>query len=189
MKKMLLHSCCGPCSTQVIDVLKNDYDLTIFYYNPNIQPETEYLHRLSEQKRFCKEVGINVIDLNYDTNEFVCNIKGHEEDREGGERCRICFYLRLDKTAKYAKENGFDIFATTLSVSPHKNTMVINQVGQEISKARNIEFLAGNFKKQDGYKKSIEFAKQYNLYRQDYCGCIFSKIEREKARESKLKFS
>lgn len=186
MKKMLLHSCCGPCSTQVIDVLKNDFDITVLYYNPNIQPEEEYVHRLAEQKRFCQAVGIPVIDLPYDTNEFMCHVKGRESDREGGERCKICFELRLDKTAKIAKEKGFDIFATTLSVSPHKNTLVINEVGEKVSKKYNIEFFAGNFKKQDGYKKSIEFAKQYNLYRQNYCGCGFSKIEREKASENKI---
>ena len=185
MKKMLLHSCCGPCSTQVIDVLKDEYDITVFYYNPNIQPQEEYAHRLSEQKRFCKAVGIKVIDLSYDTQEFMCAVKGHEQDQEGGPRCKICFALRLDKTASYAKEHGFDVFATTLSVSPHKNTMVINEVGQAIAQKYEIEFLAGNFKKQDGYKKSIEFAKQYNLYRQDYCGCNFSKLEREKFREFK----
>lgn len=188
MKKMLLHSCCGPCSTQVIDVLKNDYDITILYYNPNIQPEEEYAHRLAEQKRFCKAVGIPVIDLDYDTDEFLCSVKGHEKDREGGERCKLCFALRLDKTAALAKEKGFDIFATTLSVSPHKNTAVINEVGEEVSKKYNIEFLAGNFKKQDGYKKSIEFAKQYNLYRQNYCGCLFSKVEREIFSEKRKNF-
>lgn len=187
MKKMLLHSCCGPCSTQVINVLRKDYDITVFYYNPNIQPEEEYKHRLAEQKRFCSEVGIDVIDLPYDTNEFMCQIKGYENEREGGERCRICFDLRLNKTALLAKEKGFDIFATTLSVSPHKNTIVINEVGQEASRKHEIEFLAGNFKKQDGYKKSIEFAKQYNLYRQNYCGCGFSKVEREKSSERKNK--
>ncbi len=180
MKKLLLHSCCGPCSTQVIDVLRKDYDITVFYYNPNIQPQEEYAHRLAEQKKFCKIVEIPVIDIAYDTQEFVCKTKGHEQDREGGERCKLCFELRLDKTSSYAKNNNFDVFATTLSVSPHKNTAVINMVGQEISEKYDIEFLAGNFKKQDGYKKSIEFSKQYNLYRQDYCGCAFSLAERRK---------
>ena len=179
MKKLLLHSCCGPCSTQVIDVLRQDYDITVLYYNPNIQPEEEYALRLSEQKRFCKEVGIEVIDLPYDTNEFLIKIKGHEKDKEGGERCSLCFALRLDKTAEFAKNNNFDLFATTLSVSPHKNTTIINIAGQGASEKYQIDFLPGNFKKQDGYKKSIEFSKQYNLYRQNYCGCAFSKIERE----------
>lgn len=179
MKKLLLHSCCGPCSTQVIDVLRNDYDITVFYYNPNIMPDEEYSHRLAEQKRFCGEVGIPVIDLPYDNACYLNKVKGHEQDREGGQRCTLCFDLRLDKTAEYAVKNGFDIFATTLSVSPHKNTAVINAVGEEISKKYNIEFLAGNFKKNDGYKKSIEFSKKYNLYRQNYCGCAFSKLERE----------
>lgn len=174
MKKLLLHSCCGPCSTQVIDVLRKDYQITVFYYNPNIQPQEEYAHRLAEQKRFCQIVGIPVIDLPYDTNQFLQAVKGHEADKEGGERCTLCFKLRLEKTASVAKEMGFDIFATTLSVSPHKNTQVINAVGTEASQKYQIEFLAGNFKKQDGYKKSIEFSKTYNLYRQNYCGCAFS---------------
>lgn len=180
MEKLLLHSCCGPCSTQVIDVLRGSYDITVFYYNPNIQPQEEYSHRLAEQKRFCALVGIPVIDLDYDTQEFTSKVVGHEQDHEGGERCRLCFQLRLDKTAQYAKQHGFDIFATTLSVSPYKNTKVINEVGQEVSLKYNIKFLDGNFKKQDGYKKSIEFAKKYNLYRQNYCGCMFSKLEKEK---------
>ncbi len=182
MKKLLLHSCCGPCSTQVIDVLRKDYEITVLYYNPNIQPEEEYNLRLSEQKRFCKEVGITVIDLPYNTVEFLNKVKGHEKDREGGERCSLCFALRLEKTAEYAKMHGYDLFATTLSVSPHKNTVIINSVGQTASEKYQIDFFSGNFKKQDGYKKSIEFAKQYNLYRQNYCGCAFSKIEREKVR-------
>lgn len=187
MEKLLLHSCCGPCSTQVIDVLKDEYDITVFYYNPNIFPDSEYAHRLAEQKRFCSLVGIKVIDLDYDYNEFMEIAKGHEGDKEGGERCRLCFSLRLDKTAQYAKEYGFDKFATTLSVSPYKNTLVINDVGQQISQKYNIGFLPENFKKKDGYKKSIEFAKQYNLYRQDYCGCAFSKAEREKYKNEKAK--
>lgn len=179
MKKLLLHSCCGPCSTQVIDVLKDLYDVTVLYYNPNIQPQEEYTHRLAEQKRFCAMINIPVLDLPYNTNEFLCKVHGLENEKEGGSRCTKCFELRLDKTAALAKELGFDVFATTLSVSPHKNTEVINAVGKDIASKYKIEFLPENFKKKDGYKKSIEFAKQYNLYRQNYCGCIYSKRERE----------
>lgn len=175
MKKLLLHSCCGPCSTHVIDLLKNDYEITILYYNPNIDTSEEYLHRLNEQKRFCDAVKVKVMEIGYEPEEYLNAVKGFESEREGGARCEICFRLRLDKTAQVAKEKGFDLFATTLTVSPHKNSIVINQVGKEIEKAKQIEFLDGNFKKQDGYKKSIELAKEYNLYRQNYCGCKFSK--------------
>ena len=174
MKKMLLHSCCGTCSTQVIDVLKNLYDLTIFYSNSNIFPQEEYEKRLQEQKRYAKIVGIEVVDDVYDEDEYLNFVKGLEEEKEGGLRCRACFEFRLKKTAKYARENGFDVFSTTLTVSPHKNSKVVNEVGRKIAKEENIEFFEGDFKKQDGYKKSIEFSKKYNLYRQNYCGCRFS---------------
>lgn len=175
MKKMLLHSCCGPCSTQVIDVLKKDYDLTIFYFNPNIYPNEEYLKRLEEQKRYAKIVGVEVIDGAYDEKDFLKYIKGLESHPEGGERCSKCFEYRLRETARLAKEKNFDIFSTTLTVSPHKNSKIINEIGERISIEEGISYFAGDFKKKDGYKKSIEFSKQYNLYRQNYCGCRFSK--------------
>lgn len=174
MKRLLLHSCCGPCSTHVINVLKDRYDLTIFYYNPNIFPKQEYQKRLEEQKRYARLMGIDVIEGEWDENEFLTLAKGHELDKEGGERCKICFKIRLQKTAQLAKEKGFDMFATTLSVSPHKNTMLINEVGSEISQAEGIDFLPENFKKQNGYLESIQLSKKYNLYRQNYCGCRFS---------------
>ena len=173
--KLLLHSCCGPCSTQVIDVLKNDYDITIYYYNPNIDTDEEFYHRYNEQKRYCKEVNIPVIDDGYQPNEFYSSVKGLEEEKEGGARCPVCFKLRLVKTAKKAKELGYDIFGTTLTVSPHKNSEIINAIGLAVAKEEHIDFLVGNYKKKDGYKKSIEFSKKYNLYRQNYCGCKFSK--------------
>ncbi len=180
MKKLLLHSCCGPCSTQVIDVLKDSYDITIYYYNPNIDCEEEYNHRLSEQKRYCKIIGIKVIEDGFNSKDFYNEIKGYEKEKEGGARCSICFKLRLEKTAKKAKELGYDLFGTTLTVSPHKNSVVINSIGKEIEGKEGIEFLEGNYKKQDGYKKSIEISKKYNLYRQNYCGCIYSKRVDEK---------
>lgn len=175
--KMLLHSCCGPCSTAVIDRLKDEYDLTIFYYNPCIYPKEEYLHRLDEQKRYVLESNLNivVIDGTYDDNQFFYEeYKGLENEKEGGARCNKCFALRLDKTAKYAKQNGFDIFATTLTVSPHKDAKVINQIGESLSKKYDIRYLVADFKKQDGFLKSIKISKEYNLYRQNYCGCKFS---------------
>ena len=175
MKKLLLHSCCAPCSTQVIDVLRADYDITIFYYNPNLDTEEEYILRLSEQKRFCKEVGIKVIEQGHCPNDFLSMVKGLENEPEGGARCGVCFKIRLLQTAKKAKELGFDLFGTTLTVSPHKNAEVINSIGRAVQEKEGVEFLEGNYKKQDGYKKSIEFSKQYNLYRQNYCGCSFAK--------------
>lgn len=175
MKKLLLHSCCGPCSTQVIDFLKNDYDITIYYYNPNIDTDEEYQHRLSEQKRYCQIVGVPVVEDGYNSGDFLEKVNGFENEKEGGARCPICFKLRLQKTAQKAKTLGFDIFGTTLTVSPHKNAEIINAIGKSVGYDEDIEFLEGNYKKQDGYKKSIEFSKKYNLYRQNYCGCKFSR--------------
>lgn len=175
MKKLLLHSCCGPCSTQVIDVLRKEYDITVYYYNPNIDTEEEYNLRLSEQKRFCKQVGIAVLEDGHNPEDFLSRVKGLEEEKEGGARCSVCFRIRLEKTAEKAKSLGFDLFGTTLTVSPHKNAEIINAIGKAVEEKEKIEFLEGNYKKQDGYKKSIEFSKQYNLYRQNYCGCIFAK--------------
>ncbi len=180
MKKLLLHSCCGPCSTHVIEVLKDRYDLTIIYFNPNIFPFEEYQKRLEEQKRYAKLMHIDVIEGDYDEQTFLQLAKGHELDKEGGDRCSICFEIRLGQTAKVAKQRGFDLFATTLSVSPHKNTAQINSIGQKVAKQYGVEFLPENFKKQDGYLDSIRLSKQYNLYRQNYCGCRFS-IRKEKS--------
>ena len=174
MKKLLLHSCCGPCSTWVIEVLKRDYDLTIFYTNSNIYPHSEYQKRLEEQKRYAKIVGIDVIEDVYDEKEFLQFVKGLEFEKEGGERCKKCFEFRLKRTAKFAKENNFEIFSTTLTVSPHKDFEIINQIGKEIADMNHLEFLEGNFKKQNGYKNSIEISKKYDIYRQNYCGCRFS---------------
>ena len=178
MKKLLLHSCCGPCSTHVIEVLKSQYELTLFYYNSNIYPSEEYEKRLAEQKRYADIVGVKVITKDYDESEFLEKIKGFEGEREGGKRCNICFELRLRETAKLCKEKGFDIFATTLSVSPHKNSFTINSIGKEIAEEYDVEYLEESFKKKDGYLNSIKLAKKYELYRQNYCGCRFS-IRRE----------
>lgn len=178
MKKLLLHSCCGPCSTQVIDLLRKDYDITIFYYNPNIDTLEEYNHRLSEQKRFCQEVGVPVIEEGHKPEEFLSRVCGLEGEPEGGARCSVCFRIRLERTAQKARELGFDLFGTTLTVSPHKNAEIINAIGRAIDEKSGQKFLEGNYKKQDGYKKSIEFSKKYNLYRQNYCGCKFAKGDR-----------
>ena len=176
-KKMLLHSCCGPCSTSVIDRLKDEYDLTIFYYNPNIYPQEEYQKRLAEQQKYVSLIGLDivVIDGTYvDNADFEGHCVGLENEKEGGARCSVCFAYRLDKTAQYAKQNGYDIFATTLTVSPHKNAKVINDIGLKIAQKYNIEYLVADFKKQDGYLKSIRLSQKYSLYRQNYCGCKYS---------------
>lgn len=176
--KLLLHSCCGPCSTEVIDFLKDYFEITIFYYNPNIEPVEEYLHRKKEQIRFLKEykdAQVAFIDCDYDNSSFKEIAKGLEHEKEGGARCNKCFYLRMHETAKKAKELGFSYFGTTLTVSPHKNSTIINEIGEYISGYLKINYIYGDFKKNDGYKKSIEFSKIYNLYRQDYCGCLYGK--------------
>lgn len=178
-KKILLHSCCAPCSSHVITFLTNFFDITILYYNPNISPIEEYNKRKEEQIKLIKEIKtdgkIDIIDCDYDNDIYENKIKGYEECPERGARCTICFNLRLEKTAKVAKDNNYDYFCSTLTVSPYKNAPLINQIGEELSKKYNIKWLYSDFKKADGYKHSIELSKKYNLYRQDYCGCIYSK--------------
>ena len=176
-KKMLLHSCCGPCSTSVIDRLKEECDLTTFCYNPNSYPQEEYQKRLAEQQKYVRLIGLDivVVDGKYDDNaDFENHCIGLEKEKEGGSRCSVCFAYRLNKTAQYAKQNGYDIFATTLTVSPHKNAKVINEIGLNIAQKYNIDYLVADFKKQDGYLKSIRLSQKYSLYRQNYCGCKFS---------------
>lgn len=175
--KLLLHSCCGPCSSYVITYLKDYFDITILYYNPNIEPIREYEKRKSEQIRLIKELNlpnVRILDIDYDNDTYRDYIKGHEKDKEGGERCHLCYRLRLEKTVKVAKENNYEYFGTTLTVSPYKNAEVLNKIGEELSSIYNIKWLYSDFKKKDGYKKSIELSHKYNLYRQDYCGCDFS---------------
>ena len=247
-KSVLLHSCCGPCSSYVVTYLKEYFDVTVLYYNPNIYPEEEYIHRLSEQARLLKELDIPLIEVGYDHDEFLDYVRGYEAEPEGGARCERCFELRLNKTYELAQEYNFDYICTTLTVSPHKNAMIINAVGQNIVNtsacrkpdaepdkteledcimkvpenqrhkpdaepdkiepdssalkvadismpragstepgkeglsedqsshtSHNIMWLPGDFKKREGYKKSIELSKQYDLYRQEYCGCEFAK--------------
>lgn len=174
MEKLLLHSCCAPCSTHTIEVLKSQYDLTILFYNPNIFPSEEYNKRLSEQERYADMLGIKVLSLPYDENEFLNNVKGLELEKEGGKRCEVCFEIRLRQTARICKEKGFDLFTTTLTVSPYKNTQIINSIGRKIAEEENVRFLEESFKKKDGYLDSIRLSKKYELYRQNYCGCRFS---------------
>lgn len=180
-KTLLLHSCCGPCSSYVISYLCNYFDITILYYNPNIYPYDEYLKRKDEQIKVINALNkdlnkhINIIDCDYDNNLYNNLILGYENEPERGARCKICYHLRMEKTATEAEKRNFDYFCTTLSVSPYKNAIWINEIGEDLSKKYNIKWLYSDFKKKDGYKKSIELSKKYNLYRQDYCGCIYSK--------------
>lgn len=191
-KKILLQSCCAPCSTAVIERLVSEYEITILYYNPNIYPEEEYLKRKNEEIKYIEifnkqnpENQINFLDSDYESEKFYEKTKGFENEREGGARCAICFRLRLEKTVTLAKEKGFDIFGTTLTVSPHKNAELINAIGLELQKEYGVEFLVSNFKKQNGYKRSVELAKENDLYRQNYCGCEFAlRVQMAEAPES-----
>ena len=189
-KKILLHSCCAPCSTAVIERLNDEFEITILYYNPNIYPEEEYVKRKNEEKRYIeilKEKGIEIsmLDCDYESEKFYSAVKGLEAEREGGARCAVCFKLRLEETARKAKELGFDNFGTTLTVSPHKNAEVINAIGLSLSQKHEIDYLESNFKKQNGYKRSVELSKENGIYRQAYCGCEFAlKIQQEECPES-----
>ncbi len=176
---LLLHSCCAPCSSYVIEYLSKFFKITVFYYNPNISPDEEYHFRASEQKRLIESMPLeNPVDFlegEYNPNEFFDLCKGLENEPEGGARCAKCFNLRLSKTAEIAKQNGFDYFTTTLTISPLKNAQLINNIGKELTKKHGVEYLVSDFKKKNGYKRSIALSKEYNLYRQNYCGCVFSK--------------
>lgn len=179
---LLLHSCCAPCSSYVLEYLSKYFKISIFFYNPNIYPLEEYSRRVTEQKGLITALKvknqINFIEGRYDTESFYNLSKGLEEEREGGERCFKCYELRLKEAAIIAKEQGFDYFTTTLSISPHKNSQILNQIGKKLSKEYDVKYLYSDFKKKEGYKRSIELSSQYNLYRQDYCGCVFSKRDR-----------
>ena len=174
-KTLLLHSCCGPCSSSVISRLTNYFDITVLYYNPNIEPIKEYLKRKDEQLRLLNELNIKYMDIDYLNEEYHNKIKGYENEPENGKRCPLCYELRMEKTASLAKEHNFDYFGTTLTVSPHKPSQIINEIGIKIQDKYHINYLLSDFKKEDGYKRSIELSKEYNLYRQDYCGCLYSR--------------
>ena len=177
-KKLLLHSCCAPCSSHVISVLTNYADITILYYNPNISPKSEYDKRKEEQIRLIKEIqknhNVDIIDCDYDNDIYESLVKGYEDCPERGDRCTICFNLRLEKTAKMAKLLGYDYFCSTLTVSPYKNSKLLNEIGEKLAEKYDVKWLHSDFKKENGYKHSIELSKEYNLYRQDYCGCKYS---------------
>ena len=178
--KLLLHSCCGPCSSYVITYLKDYFDITILYYNPNIEPIDEYEKRKKEQIKLINELNIaslTLMDVDYENEVYRNSVIGFEQEKEGGSRCHLCYELRLKKTASLAKQNNFEYFGTTLTVSPYKNATVLNAIGEKLSKEYNVLWLYSDFKKKDGYKESIELSKKYELYRQDYCGCLFSKVD------------
>ena len=179
-KRILLHSCCGPCSTAVIRRLMENYNVSVFYFNPNITNPEEYELRKSEQIRFLNEFHVSTgetidfIEGDYNPAVYYSAVEGMEQEPEGGLRCAICFRLRLEETVRQAKDGEFDCFDTTLTVSPHKNFKVISEIGRALEKEYGVAYIGGNYKKQDGYKLSIEMSKEYGLYRQHYCGCEFS---------------
>ena len=181
--RLLLHSCCAPCSSAVLERLTGAFDITVFYYNPNIAPEEEFFHRAKEQKRLIASIphvgSIDFLCGNYDSERFYRVARGFEAAPEGGERCTRCFTLRLGETARLARKMGFDYFTTTLSISPLKDAQCLNQIGGTLAERFGVQYLFSDFKKKDGYRRSCALSEQYGLYRQDYCGCIFSRRERE----------
>ena len=213
-KTLLLHACCAPCSSYVLTYLRSTFRITVLYFNPNITSEEEYWKRAAEEKRFIDALNaqisgdtvydetpvgtvgtsdmtaateyyrINYIDGRYEPGEFLDAVKGYEDCPERGERCSICFRMRLSETAKEAAQGGYDYFATTLTLSPLKNTALLNQIGLEEGEKYKVAYLPSDFKKKGGYQSSIELSKEYDLYRQDFCGCAFSKAEREKHKNS-----
>lgn len=210
--RLLLHSCCAPCSSAVLDHISSLFDITLFYYNPNISTKAEFDHRVSELKRLVQEMGldrkrtdeegiehapIEVVVPVYDHSEFLKIAKGHEKDPERGERCHLCYRLRLEKTANMMKEvrenhsyegvptDTFDYFCTTLTISPMKSSEVLNRIGEEVGAQYDDVFLPSDFKKKGGYQKSIALSHEYQLYRQDFCGCEFSKAQSERERRER----
>lgn len=183
--RLLLHSCCAPCSSYVLEYLSRYFSITVLYYNPNIFPKEEYQYRIEEQKRLIHALNesgvgneISFLSTEYEPEKFYDTVKGHEQDREGGQRCFLCYELRLREAAEYAAAGGFDYFTTTLSISPLKNADKLNEIGGRLSEETGIAYLYSDFKKRNGYKRSVELSEKYQLYRQDYCGCIYSKNER-----------
>ena len=173
---LLLHSCCAPCSSACLERLKDVFKVTVLYYNPNIDERAEYEKRKAEQIRFLRETGwADVLDCDHDAQSFEKMAKGKENEPERGARCYDCYALRLEKTAQVAKENGFSWFGTTLTLSPHKNVDWLNEIGEKVGGRYAINYLYSDFKKQGGYYRSIDLSKEYNLYRQDFCGCKYSK--------------
>ncbi len=179
--RLLLQSCCGPCSSYVLEALTPYFRVTVLYYNPNIQPRAEYDLRLENQRKIIAALPtpteVDILECEYDGEKYDAAVKGLESEPEGGARCTVCFRLRLEETAKRASELGYDWFCTTLTVSPHKDAERLNQIGKTLGDRFGVPFLPSDFKKREGYKRSIQLSKEYELYRQDYCGCLYSKSE------------
>lgn len=199
-KKLLLHACCAPCSSYVLEYLSNYFDITIYYYNPNIHPQEEYVRRLNELQNFLPEFkirnnldDIKLVTTDYNVEDFFSATntetdKNLQTEKERGERCRRCYYFRMKKTFTYAARNGYDFYTTTLSISPYKDADKINTIGLQLieeleNPGNSPAFLVSDFKKKNGFKRSLELSKEYGLYRQDYCGCIYSKINTENERK------
>ena len=184
---LLLHSCCAPCSSYVLEYLSQYFSVTVFYYNPNISKKEEYEKRKAEQIRLIGEMKtknkVSFLDCDYNPAEFFDCAKGYENCTEGGERCFRCYRLRLEKTAQTAKNQNFDYFCTTLSISPLKNAQKINEIGFDVESEEGVKWLPSDFKKREGYKRSIELSRQFDLYRQNYCGCVYSKPSQEITQE------
>mgnify|MGYP002579475562 FL=1 len=185
---LLLHSCCAPCSSYVLEYLSDFFRITVFYYNPNIDPEEEYHKRVEEQKelirRFPARYPIAFLEGSFERERYYESVRGLEQEPEGGARCEVCFRLRLEETARLAAERGMDYFTTTLSISPLKNAGLLNAIGGELAEKYRVPYLFSDFKKRGGYQRSVELSREYGLYRQDYCGCVFSRRERQKGREN-----
>lgn len=182
-EKLLLHVCCAPCSSHVLELLEQQYEITAFFYNPNITDKEEYEKRVEELRRFAKEApfaqDVTIQEGCYEPELFFEMARGLEEEPERGKRCYKCYELRMREAAAYAKAHGFDLFTTTLSISPHKNAVWINEIGGRLAEEFEIGYLYSDFKKKNGYARSIELSKEYGLYRQNYCGCVFSRRDRE----------
>jgi len=186
---LFLHSCCAPCSSYVLEYLSECFKITVFYYNPNIYPDGEYLHRVEEQKHFIEQFPckypIDFVEGDFEKDKFYAKTKGLENMAEGGERCFICYEMRLEEAARYAKAGNYDYFTTTLSISPLKNAEKLNEIGERLGQKYGVVYLNSDFKKKNGYKRSTELSREYNMYRQDYCGCVYSKQERERQKMHK----
>lgn len=187
--RLFLHSCCAPCSSYVLEYLSRYFEITVFFYNPNISPSEEYEKRVEEIRRMIGEMEfvhpVKLVEGEYDPQVFFRMAKGMEHIPEGGERCFGCYRLRMEEAARLAKEGNYDYFTTTLSISPLKNAQKINEIGEELAEIYQVSHLPSDFKKKNGYKRSIELSGEYELYRQDYCGCVFSKREREENKMQK----
>jgi predicted adenine nucleotide alpha hydrolase (AANH) superfamily ATPase len=179
---LLLHSCCAPCSSYVLEYLSEYFAITVYYYNPNIYPEDEYIRRIKEQEHLIESMSlknpVRFVEGEYEPDKYYELVKGHEKDPEGGDRCTICYRMRLEEAARIASEGGYEFFTTTLTISPHKDAGRLNEIGEELASIYGVLFLPSDFKKRNGYKRSIELSDKYGLYRQDYCGCVFSKRAR-----------